>query len=193
MLVVLGLFMSGTSRVRALRDNDRPTLHVTFVQPSIPQTMIWNTADNDRRFAELLRLTTDALTNATDLVLWPEAAVPKMIRYNDETLGTITSLARSNRVWMIVGSDDAEPARRPGTNPDAADYFNASFLINPDGELAARYCKRKLVIFGEYIPLVRWLPFVKWFTPIDGGFVSGDQWVPFELERRPPARRYYEN
>lgn len=188
MLVVLGLFMSGASRMRALRDEDRPTMHVTFIQPSIPQTMIWNPADNDGRFAELLRLTTDALTNATDLVLWPEAAVPKMIRYNEATFGTIKSLATSNRVWMIVGSDDAEPARRPGTNPDAADYFNASFLINPDGEIAARYCKRKLVIFGEYIPLVRWLPFVKWFTPIDGGFEAGDKVVPFVMERRAPPR-----
>lgn len=183
MLVVLGLFMSGTSRLRALRDDDRPTIRVIFIQPSIPQTMIWNTADNDRRFAELLRLTNDALTNVTDLVLWPEAAVPKMIRYDEETLRTVTSLAKSNRVWMIVGSDDAEPARGSGKKADEPHYFNASFLINPKGELAARYCKRKLVIFGEYIPLVRWLPFVKWFTPIDGGFVPGDKLVPFELER----------
>ena len=189
MLVVLGLFFFGTSRVRALRDDDRPTLRVTFVQPSIPQTMIWNSADNERRFAELLQFTTHALTNAPALLLWPEAAVPKMIRYDEETLHTITSLAKSNRVWMIVGSDDAEPARSPGKKSDEVDYFNASFLINPAGELAARYCKRNLVIFGEYIPLVRWLPFVKWFTPIDGGFVPGDKAVSFELERRSPTRR----
>jgi apolipoprotein N-acyltransferase len=144
--------------------------------------MIWNSKDNNRRFGELLRLTTEALTNAPDLLLWPEAAVPKMIRYDEETLHTITSLAKSNRVWMIVGSDDSEPARH-GKKSDEADYFNASFLINPDGELAMRYCKRNLVIFGEYIPLVRWLPFVKWFTPIDGGFESGDKVVSFVLDR----------
>ncbi len=183
MLVVLGLFMSGTSRMRALRDEDRPTLRVTFIQPSIPQTMIWNSADNERRFAELLHLTSQALTNPTDLLLWPEAAVPKMIRYHEETLYTVTSLAKSNRVWMIVGSDDAEPARGSGKKKDEADYFNAAFLINPEGELATRYCKRNLVIFGEYVPLVRWLPFVKWLTPIDGGFEAGDKIVPFAMDR----------
>jgi apolipoprotein N-acyltransferase len=187
MLVVLGLYMFGTSRLRALRDDGHPTLCVTFVQPSIPQTMIWDPAANDRRFAELLRLTTDALTNTTELLIWPEAAVPKMIRYDEETLHTITRLAQSNRVWMIVGSDDAEPARS-GTKSDRADYFNASFLISPDGGLAARYCKRNLVIFGEYVPLVRWVPFVKWLTPIDGGFEAGDRVVPFVLERRSPSR-----
>ena len=48
-------------------------------------------------------------------------------------------------------------------------------------EFVARYRKRNLVIFGEYIPLVRWLPFVKWFTPIEGGFTPGDRPVPFVL------------
>ncbi len=182
-LVVLGLFSWGTSRMRAARDDAHPILRVTFVQPSIPQTMIWNSADNERRFEELLKLTEQALTNSTDLLLWPEAAVPKMIRYDEETLYRIGNLAKSNRVWMIVGSDDAEPARGPGKKKDEADYFNAAFLINPEGELATRYCKRNLVIFGEYIPLVRWLPFLKWFTPIDGGFESGDRILPFVIDR----------
>ena len=84
---------------------------------------------------------------------------------------------------MIVGSNNVEPPRNGSTNPEDADYFNASFLISPEGELAARYCKRNLVIFGEYIPLVRWLPFVKWFTPITGGFTPGDKPVPFVLNR----------
>lgn len=188
LLVVLGLFLYGTSRMRALRDDDRPTLRVTFVQPSIPQTMIWNSADNQRRFAELMKLTEQALTNQTDLLLWPEAAVPKMIRYDEETLYHISTLAKSNGIWMIVGSDDAEPARGPGRKKDDADYFNAAFLINPEGELATRYCKRNLVIFGEYVPLARWLPFMKWFTPIDGGFEAGDKIVPFVMERRTPIR-----
>jgi len=30
---------------------------------------------------------------------------------------------------------------------------------------------------------VRWLPFVKWFTPIEGGFTPGDGPVPFVLTR----------
>lgn len=183
LLAVLGLSIWGTSRMRSLQDDDRPTLRVTFIQPSIPQTMIWNKADHDRRFAELLRLSSDALTNVTDLLLWPEAAVPKMIRYDEETLRRISSLAQSNRVWMIVGSDDAEPARNPAKPKAEADYFNAAFLVSPEGELVSRYCKRNLVIFGEYVPLARWLPFMKWFTPIDGGFEPGDKIVPFALDR----------
>ena len=167
--------------------SDPPALRVTFIQPSIPQTMIWDEKENATRFHQLLGLTTDALTNATDLVLWPEAAVPEKIRYDEDTLRAVTGIAASNHVWMIVGSDDVEPAHNPA-DPNEANYFNSSFLVSPQGALTARYCKRYLVIFGEYVPLTRWLPFMKWFTPITGGFASGDRVVPFELERRAPPR-----
>ena len=181
------VFAFGFGRLRET-NTDQPTLRVTFIQPSIPQTMIWDEKENATRFRLLLQLTTAALTNRTDLILWPEAAVPEKIRYDEDTLRAVTGIAASNHVWMIVGSDDVEPSHDP-TRSDDPDCFNSSFLVSPDGTLMARYCKRYLVIFGEYIPLIRWLPFVKWFTPITGGFASGDKVVPFELERQPLARR----
>jgi apolipoprotein N-acyltransferase len=62
---------------------------------------------------------------------------------------------------------------------DEFEYYNAAFLVNPEGEFVARYRKRNLVMFGEYVPLVRWLPFVKWFTPVEGSFTPGDRPIPF--------------
>jgi len=180
------VFVFGFGKLRET-STDQPTLRVTFIQPSIPQTMIWDEKENATRFRQLLQLTTAALTNTTDLILWPEAAVPEKIRYDEDTLRAVTGIAASNHVWMIVGSDDVEPAHNPA-DPNEANYFNSSFLVSPDGALVARYCKRNLVIFGEYVPLTRWVPFMKWFTPITGGFASGDKVVPFELERRPLAR-----
>jgi apolipoprotein N-acyltransferase len=79
-----------------------------------------------------------------------------------------------------MGSDDIEPAP-DAHSADEVIYYNSSFLMSPQGELKARYNKRQLVIFGEYIPLIRWLPFLKWFTPIQGGFTPGKSAVPFRL------------
>ncbi len=59
------------------------------------------------------------------------------------------------------------------------DYFNSSFLISPEGRLVGTYRKQNLVILGEYVP--RWLPFLKYFTPIEGGFTPGNTAVTFEL------------
>ncbi len=176
-VALVAVFVFGFGKLRET-NTDSPTLRVTFIQPSIPQTAIWDENEDTMRFRQLLELTTDALTNAADLILWPEAAVPKKIRYDKETLRTITDLVTSNRVWMIVGSDDIEPARY-SVDPTENDYFNCSFLISPDGALAARYRKRHLVMFGEFLP--RWLPFAKWFTTITGEFSRGDQVVPFEM------------
>lgn len=169
------LFQFGFRQIRQSIPATR-TLRVTFVQPSIPQTLIWDQTKDEERFQHLIQLSRDALTNRTDLLLWPEAAIPKLLRYDKSTYETVTGLARQNKVWMIVGADDAEP------RPDGkADYFNSSFLINPQGEIGQGYKKRGLVIFGEYIPLVRWLPFMKFFTPIPGGFTAGERAVQFDL------------
>ncbi|MCX6894933.1 MAG: apolipoprotein N-acyltransferase [Verrucomicrobia bacterium] len=172
--VVVGIFAFGYARLREPNPPDR-WLRVTVVQPSIPQTMIWDTSENTNRFRQLLELSERALASETDLLVWPEAALPE---FNEANYAAITNLIARHRVWMIFGADDVQ------ANLTAAKYdvFNAAFLFSPAGEFVARYHKRNLVIFGEYIPLVRWLPFVKWFTPITGGFAAGTQPATFALE-----------
>jgi apolipoprotein N-acyltransferase len=122
------------------------------------------------------------------LLIWPEAAVPE---FDETSFIAITNLTRTHHVWLIFNADAAE-WRPDAKTRDDFDVFNAAFLFDPDGHFKNVYHKQKLVIFGEYIPLVRWLPFIKWLTPITGSFASGDRAVPFEMdinpERRPPAR-----
>jgi len=176
-LVVALIFQWGFRQLRPTAPAAR-SLKVTFIQPSIPQTLIWDPTKDDERFQHLIQLSEEALREPTDLMLWPEAATPKLLRYDKSTFEAVTGLARKHKVWVIIGSDDAEPRR---DLPQKADYFNSSFLISPQGELVQGYKKRSLVIFGEYIPMERWLPFMKFFTPIPGGFTSGDRAVQFEL------------
>jgi len=155
-------------------------LRVTLVQPSFPQTMIWDSSGNSNRFQQLLALTEQALTNQTDLLIWPEAALPE---FDQASYATITNLVRQHHVWMIFNADDV--VWRPETKAnDDYDVFNSAFLFDPAGNFVKVYHKQKLVIFGEYIPLVRWLPFLKWFTPITGGYTAGDKPGAFEISRR---------
>jgi len=178
-LVVVALFVFGFAHL----SNESPpelSLRVTLVQPSIPQTLIWNPDEDERRFQKLLVQSQDALTNQTDLLLWPESAVPET---DEATCRTISRFAQSNRVWLILNGEDAEYL------PDKTNYFNAAYLVGPDGRWLQVYHKRKLVVFGEYIPLEHWLPFVKYLTPITDGWTPGNKPVTFEITRRSERTR----
>jgi apolipoprotein N-acyltransferase len=179
-LVIAAFFNLGFRQIRHAAPQSERSLNVCLVQPSIPQKLIWDSSKDEERFQDLLKLSRQALTNKTDLLIWPEASVPKLLRYDRETYEAITGLAREHHVWMIIGADDAEP-RPNASKSQEADFYNSSFLVSPQGELMASYRKRNLVVFGEYIPLVRWFPFLKWFTPVEQGYSAGTRNVPFEL------------
>lgn len=163
------------------RAKSESTLKLALIQPSIPQTLIWDEGENETRFRNLLKLSEAALTNKPDILVWPEASVPNMVRHDQATADALVGLATRHKVWIIVGSDDAEA--RPGAfGKREVDFFNSAFAISPEGELTGIYRKRRLVIFGEYVPFVKWLPFLKVLSPAgDSGFTPGIGPVPFHL------------
>ena len=173
LVVLAAIFTLGWQRVTEPAPGG-PTLEIALIQPSIPQKWIWDSAESSRRFEQLLELSRQALTNGPDLLVWPEAAVPYMVRWDEEARAAVTNLARTHQVWLVLGSDDAELRARPDGGRET-NYFNSSFLVRPDGELAASYRKRRLVIFGEYYPLKKWLPFLNGL----GEFTPGSKPVPF--------------
>ncbi len=170
----------------ALKMADRRELKLALIQPSIPQTMIWNSAEKTNRFAKLMQLSELALATKPDVLVWPEAALPDI---GEAGFRAVTNLAAAHKVWMVFGADDYE--LKPGASPDSnrpADYafYNSAFLLSPEGKVVSTYRKRRLVIFGEYIPLADWLPFLKWFTPIEGGFTAGKEPVAFSIRALAP-------
>ena len=171
LLVIVGSYISGFLAMNRTVPAGN-YLRVTAIQPSVPQSLIWSSNEDARRFQELLDLSQRALTNQTDLLLWPESAVPDI---DDPTYLAINQFAQSNRVWLILNGDDVE------LHPAATNFFNSAFLVAPDGRRWQVYHKRNLVIFGEYVPLANWLPFLKWFTPITGGWTPGDKPAMFEI------------
>jgi apolipoprotein N-acyltransferase len=149
-------------------------IKLALVQPGIPQQMIWDETKGRERFLDLLRLSEKALAKPADVLVWPEASLPgNPINERGQIVDPIAELARQHKAWLVIGGDDVQ-ATQTETN-----YYNAAFLIDLEGKLAKTYRKRGLVIFGEYIPLERWLPFIKWFTPITGSYTAGERAVQF--------------
>ncbi|MBU6409251.1 MAG: apolipoprotein N-acyltransferase [Verrucomicrobia bacterium] len=174
--VVGGIFAFGMVRL-AGGAASAPTVRLALVQPSIPQTLIWDPGENARRFGQLLVLSQKALAGQPDVVVWPESAVPEF-ESSMANYMSVTNFARRHHVWMIFNADDWLP---DAADTNHYDVFNSAFLFGPNGDFARVYHKQKLVIFGEYIPLERWLPLIKWLTPITGSFSAGNEGVQFVI------------
>jgi apolipoprotein N-acyltransferase len=207
LVVVVVLFGIGYAKINGAIP-PAPTVRITLIQPSVPQTLIWDEKENANRFSQLLQLSENALeesegrvprvpdftnktnsetsadqngtriTRPSDLLIWPESAVPELRAAN---YIAITNLVRIHHLWLIFNAEDVVP-RPNDTNEFDNEVFNAAFLFDPYGNFAGVYHKQALVIFGEYIPLVRWLPIVKWFTPITDGFAEGNSPAQFEIK-----------
>ena len=180
LVVLLGVLGFGVHQLVSSQPAERELL-VALVQPSIPQLLIWDEKEKLNRFNILVALSQQAITAHPDLLVWPEAALPNLLtRFNPLTYSAVTNLVLPNRLWMILGGNDAEP-KKTSSDESAADFFNSAFLVEPSGQLVGRYHKQRLVMFGEYMPLARWFPFLKYLRAINGGFTPGDRPVPFEL------------
>jgi len=183
LVAVIGVATLGLRQIFRAPDN-AAQLRIALVQPSIPQQWIWSPAESSNRFVQLIQISGRALATKPDLLVWPEAAVPGFLRWTPNVHDAVTNLVRTHQTWLVLGADDAEPSSDPRRS-DRPDVFNASFLVSPAGELVANYRKRKLVIFGEYLPFVRWLPFLERWTGM-GSFTPGAAPVPF----RAPELRF---
>lgn len=179
-----GILIFGLLRLAA-PETPSGHLKVALVQPAIPQSIIWDVKERTNRLNKLRELSVAAFGQHPDLLVWPEAALPpSLVGRNRDTQDLITSLVRSGRVWMIFGGIDNAP-RRGGQGGDYR--FNAAFFVDPAGNLISRYFKRHLVVFGEYMPAVHWLPFLKYLRQGGGGLEAGRDPVAFQMTQ-PRAR-----
>jgi apolipoprotein N-acyltransferase len=146
-------------------------IRVGLIQGNVDQAEKQDPARAAAIFANYLRMTRQALRQGAEFIVWPESSTP--FQFEDEPFagGQIRSLAREARVPILIGSDQIE---RTGA---ALKYYNAAFLVRPDGTSGAAYRKMHLVPFGEYVPMKRVLFFAAPLVEAVSDFSAGEDAV----------------
>ncbi|HXX18946.1 MAG TPA: apolipoprotein N-acyltransferase [Candidatus Acidoferrum sp.] len=131
-----------------------------------PNWMAQHTGDLDR----LEQISVDSARKMPGLIVWPEVPAPFSLQEADFA-ARAQQVARDSGQDFLVGVEDWKH--------DAAGKFiatNSAVLLDPSGNRIFTYDKIRLVPFGEYVPLRRWLTFAGKLTADIGDFTPGAEY-----------------
>ncbi|MFL6337162.1 MAG: apolipoprotein N-acyltransferase [Pyrinomonadaceae bacterium] len=106
------------------------------------------------------------------VVVWPESPMNFTLERDRRFREELTRYVGERRVSLLFNS--LEPAAGGGG-------YNAAVLVNEKGLPAAQYDKIRLMPFGEYVPLPRWLPGAGMLGGVVGDFTPGEHYTLIPL------------
>jgi apolipoprotein N-acyltransferase len=175
----VALFVYGASLTKAPGVEHAPSALVVAVQPNVIPD--FNRSEQEyealrRRHFELSDAGLHALEGVDGetprVVVWPESPMNFTLERDRRFREELTRYVGSRRVSLLFNS--LEPAAGGGG-------YNAAVLVNEKGLLAAQYDKIRLMPFGEYVPLPRWLPGVGALGGVVGDFTPGERYTLIPL------------
>lgn len=168
-VVVVGIGTWGSARVRdgALVREGQPVT-VGLIQGNVDQADKWDSRRASGIFRDYLAMTRRAIDEGAQVVLWPESSTPFFFEEDRPGAEMVRALARETKVPILVGSDQIDRSTPPTR------YYNAAFLVRPDGATGGVYRKMHLVPFGEYVPLKSLLFFLGPLVEAVSDFSPGD-------------------
>ena len=142
------------------------TITATLVQGGIPQQQKWK-KENQQMTRDLYMSLTRQYPDS-DIIIWPETAIPALYHNADFFINPIQKLAEAHNVDVLTGI--------PIVDLNTGQFFNSIILIGDKNEI---YHKRHLVPFGEYLPFDKWLrPILNSLHIPMSSFSAGDSQKP---------------
>lgn len=151
---------------------------VIAVQPNVPMEGPDDPAAMEQLLNRHLELSVQGLRNVPPdvsfvrLVIWPESPMNFSYSRDPHLRDVVINFARSNHVSVLLNS--LEPAPNGGEH-------NSAVMVNEEGRIVAQYDKIRLMPFGEYVPLPRWLPGASSVRGIVGDFTPGSAYTLMPL------------
>lgn len=145
------VLLAGTWAYGEIRLRHKPAesgrFRAALVQASITQDEKWAPEKELANLERHLALSR-AAHGGVRLIVWPESSVPFYFDSEPIVAEPLRALAREKDAAVLFGNDDIE--YRQNALPRV---WVGAKMLGPDGELAYRYHKNRLVPFGEYVPL----------------------------------------
>ena len=150
------------------RSGTEPPVSVRLVQPNIPQQEKWDEQYRTRNLQRLLRHSISPSGQMPDLVIWPEVALTAV-------LDRVEPGETEPNLVQVAATSSGSTALILGALTRAADgsRFNSLEITGPKGQNLARYDKRHLVPFGEFLPAQELLTSLGLTTIARGGLTPG--------------------
>ncbi|MFQ6102844.1 MAG: apolipoprotein N-acyltransferase [Candidatus Glassbacteria bacterium] len=152
-------------------------INIAMVQPGLDQDVKWNPAFQDSTIMILSDLSREVTDEETDLVIWPETAVPTYLKHDLLTMTLISDLARELHSSIILGAPHYEVQEGEYRSFNIALYYDAEGMMSREV-----YKKIHLVPFGEKTP---WEDRVEFLRNVDlggGHFTSGTDFTIFRID-----------
>jgi apolipoprotein N-acyltransferase len=160
-IMVAASVMYGMVRLHGAQEGGLTT---AIVQGNIRQDVKWDNAFKMKTIQIYYQNTLIGGSNV-DFVVWPETALPLVFNeeiYVGKHIRTLPPMVNSPLLFGTIWKD------RSGR------LYNSSYVLGKNGDVSGIYNKAHLVPFGEYTPLVRYLPFLQKITAQGAGFASGE-------------------
>lgn len=142
-VIVLPWLIGGILTLVDWTEEDGEPLRATVLQYGISQDVKW-LRENRQRTLDYYRDGT-RIARSSDIVLWPEVAIPSLTSRERAFIAQLKSDARESGQTILFGilEDVSDRAQRK--------IYNSVMLL--DGRRQQVYRKRHLVPFGEYFPV----------------------------------------
>jgi apolipoprotein N-acyltransferase len=119
-------------------------LRIAYVQGGGPQGTHAIDSDPNVVFQRHIDATQKLQPGQADVVVWPENVIAVSDFSTSPERGAVAAQAARLGVPLVVGITEDDSPRH---------FRNAQVVVLPDGSLASRYDKVRLVPFGEWLPL----------------------------------------
>jgi apolipoprotein N-acyltransferase len=192
-LLLVGLYGYGLARLARTPPPAADAPIVRIVQADLPEVASYTAATYADTVRAHLDLTARPATRRPDIIVWPERAIPgafsDYLAPGTWTRDAITAALQPGQI-LLTGGYRTQPAAPGVYAPDGLVYFNSLLAMRRDpGGLTPLgvYDKYRLVPFGEYLPLARWLAplHVQELVHIGDGFSHGPPPRPMALPGAP--------